>query len=126
MADRIVETRDAVVVSDRPVAPGGAAATVASPYSRTARIIRIITSILLGLLAIRFMLSLLGANQENLFASLIYGVTYPFVMPFFGLFGYDMQYGVARLEIETLVAIAVYALAGYSIARLVAASKNRA
>jgi hypothetical protein len=41
------------------------------------------------------------------------------VAPFFGLLGYTMQYGVARFELETLVAMLVYALVGYGLARLV-------
>jgi hypothetical protein len=65
----------------------------------------------------------LGANQENAFANLIDSITYPFVAPFFGLFGYTMQYGVARLEVETIVAIVVYSLVGYGITRLVSINR---
>jgi hypothetical protein len=49
------------------------------------RIIYIIGGVLLTLLALRVLLSLLGANRANGFADFIYGVTYPFVAPFFGL-----------------------------------------
>jgi len=48
------------------------------------------------------------------------------VAPFFGLFGYTFQYGVARVEIETLVAIVVYSLIGYGIGRLLAVGHSRA
>lgn len=72
------------------------------------RVIYLLGGILITLLALRVLLSLLGANRENAFADLIYGITYPFVAPFFGLFGYTVQYGVSRFEIETLVAIVVY------------------
>lgn len=44
-------------------------------------------------------------------------VPIPFVAPFFGLFGYTVKYGVSRFEIETLVAIIVYSLVGYGIAK---------
>lgn len=74
--------------------------------------------IIIALLAIRVVLSLLGANRGNAFAELIYGITYPLVNPFFGLFGYEFEYGVARLEIETLVAILVYGLIGWGISKL--------
>lgn len=83
------------------------------------RIVWYIAGLLMTLLAIRFVLSLLGANRGNGFADFIYSVTYPFVAPFFGLFGYQVQYGVSRFEIETLVAIAVYALIAYGISKLV-------
>ncbi len=82
------------------------------------RLIYLIGGTLLILLAIRFLLSLLGANRANGFADFIYGVTYPFVAPFFGLFNYDVVYGVARFEVETLVAILVYGLVIWLLARL--------
>jgi cation transport ATPase len=82
------------------------------------RVIWYIAGILLVLLAIRFVLTLLGANESNGFASFIYIVTFPFVAPFFGLFNYEIEYGVSRFEIFTLVAMAVYALVAYGIAQL--------
>ena len=75
-----------------------------------ARIVWLIAGIILILLAFRFILSLLGANPANAFADFIYDASYPFVAPFFGLFSYDnIQYGVSRFEIYTLVAMLVYA-----------------
>ena len=79
-----------------------------------------VVGIIEALLAIRFVLTLLGANRGNLFAQFIYNVTYPFVAPFFGLFNNTFQYGIARFEAETLVAIAVVALIGWTLGRLVA------
>lgn len=81
------------------------------------RIVWYVAGILLSLLAIRFVLALLGANPENGFASFVYAVTYPFVAPFFGLFGYDFTAGASRFEAFTLVAMAVYALLAYGIAK---------
>jgi YggT family protein len=90
-----------------------------APGANTAAsIVSIIGGILIVLLGLRVLLSLLGANRENAFADLIYGITYPFAAPFFGLFGYDVQYGVSRLEIETIFAIIIYALIFFGIARL--------
>lgn len=84
-----------------------------------ARIITFITGVLLILLAFRFVLALLGANPNNAFANFIYSVSHPFVAPFFSLFGYRLQYGVSRFEVYTLVAMAVYAVIGWLLARLV-------
>lgn len=127
MEQQVTETREAVTQT-----PGGAVrdtttATTAtgSGYSTAARIISFITGLILALLAMRFVLSLLGAKQTNAFADLIYSVTYPLVAPFFGLFGYTMQYGVARFELETLVAMVVYALMGYGLTKLVTIGRNR-
>jgi hypothetical protein len=83
------------------------------------RIIWYITGVLLVLLAFRFVLSLLGANRGNGFADFIYSASQPFVSPFFSLFSYNYDYGVARFELYTLVAMAVYAVVAYGLARLV-------
>ena len=99
----------------------GETAESAPVHSTTAeRVVSIIVGFVASLLAIRFVLTLLGANRNNWFADLIYSATYPLVAPFYGLFGYQVQYGISRFEIETLVAIVVYGLIGYGIGRLLA------
>ena len=105
--DVVVDSADTVVVSKSPIA----------------RIIEGITSLILALIAIRFVLTLLGANPENAFADIIYSLSYPFVAPFYGLFGYTLQLGVARFEFESLLAMLVWGLVGYGIARLFAATR---
>lgn len=73
------------------------------------RIIWFVTGVLMLLLGFRFILSLLGANTTNGFAQFIYNTSHPFVAPFFSLFSYNnIQYGVSRFEIYTLVAMLVY------------------
>jgi uncharacterized protein YggT (Ycf19 family) len=96
---------------------------VVRPMSPAARIVSIITGLVLTLLGLRFVFSLLGANQDNPIAQFVYGVTGPLVAPFFGLFGYNFQVGIARFEFETLVAMAIYALVGYFVAHLLAATR---
>lgn len=83
------------------------------------RVIWYIAGVLLVLLAFRFVLALLGANQQNGFANFIFSTTYPFALPFFSLFSYTPTYGVAQLESSVLVAMAVYALAAWGITKLV-------
>lgn len=78
-----------------------------------------IAGVLLIVLAFRFVLMLLAANQENTFANFVYTLSYPFAAPFFGLFGYTIRYGVSQLELSTLVAMAVYALVAFGITRLI-------
>ena len=70
------------------------------------------------LLALRFVLLLLGASTASPFVNFIYNISYPFAWPFFGMFGYKVEYGVSKVEISTLVAMAVYALIAGVIARL--------
>lgn len=84
---------------------GHSAASVAT------RIVNLIGGIIISVLALRFLLSLFGANRGNVIADFIYDVSHPFVAPFFGLFNYTPQFGAARFEFETLVAIAFYAIA---------------
>lgn len=93
-------------------------ATVSGP-ALAARIITFITGVLLILLAFRFVLALLGANPNNAFARFIYDLSYPFVAPFFNLFGYRLHYGISRFEVYTLVAMLVYGIVGWLLARLV-------
>lgn len=89
------------------------------------RVIYYIGGFIMAIIALRILLSLLGANQENAFANLIYTISYPFVAPFFGLFNYDMEYGVSRFEFESLVAIAVWGLITVAVAKLVTIGSRR-
>lgn len=89
------------------------------PPTLVGRIIWYIGGVISILLAFRFVLALLGANPASAFAHFIYNVTTPLVSPFFGLFGYTPTYGVSRLEVFTLVAIAVYALVAWGLVKLV-------
>jgi uncharacterized protein YggT (Ycf19 family) len=84
-----------------------------------ARVVWFIAGVLLVLLAFRFVLALVAANPANGFANFIYTTSHPFVAPFFSLFSYRLQYGVSRFEIYTLVAMAVYGVIAFGIARLI-------
>jgi YggT family protein len=70
-----------------------------------------------GLLAIRFILRLLGANPVAGFAQFIYGITTPLIAPFVGLFGTPRFEGSA-FEFTTLVAMIVYALLAWVIVKV--------
>lgn len=83
------------------------------------RIVWYIAGVLLTVLGLRFLLALLGANPVNVFANFIYTISTPFVAPFFGLFSYNLRYSVAHLEIYTLLAMVIYALIAWGIARLI-------
>ena len=113
-----VQTTRRVTTTDTAADERAVAASRAGD-STIERVIYFLVALLAVILAMRFVLSLLGANRDNGFANLIYGISYPFVVPFFGLFGYKVQYGSSRFEIETLVAIAVYALVGWGIVKII-------
>lgn len=88
-------------------------------YNLAARIVSLIGGVIMGILAIRFVLSLLGANRANPFADFIYTLSHPFVVPFFGLFNYKEQIGVVRFEFETLVAIIFWGFVTWLIVRII-------
>lgn len=96
-----------------------------SGQALAARIIWYVAGVILALLAIRFILALLGANPSNAFANFIYDVSHPLVAPFFSLFGYNLQYGVSKFETYTLVAMLIYALIAWGLARLVTLNNPR-
>jgi hypothetical protein len=71
-----------------------------------------------GLIALRIGLKLIGANAANPFAALVYGFSNLFLFPFVGLIGTPAAGGMV-LEISSLIAMVVYALAGWAFERLV-------
>jgi hypothetical protein len=93
------------------------ATTVPSSVVAT-RVVYYLGGALIALLLVRLILALLGANTDNAFASFIFGLSYPFVYPFFGLFGYEPSAGASTLELGTLTAIVVYGLLTVGIAKL--------
>ncbi|HET7059890.1 MAG TPA: hypothetical protein VFH99_01030 [Candidatus Saccharimonadales bacterium] len=96
-----------------------------SKDSIASRIVWFIGGVIAILLAFRFVFILFGASNSNGFASFIYSVSHPFASPFFGLFSYKQQYGEARFELSTLVAIIVYLLIAYGIGKLLTIRRPR-
>jgi uncharacterized protein YggT (Ycf19 family) len=80
--------------------------------------IYLLFGILAGLLAIRFVLPLLGANSDAGFAQFIDKITRPFLAPFVGLFG-TARFGGSAFEVNPLVAILVYALIAWVLVKAV-------
>jgi len=69
-------------------------------------------------LAIRFVLKLLGGSTVSGFVTFMYDITQPLVAPFHGIFNTAVQ-GRSILEPESLVAIAIYSLIGWGIVSLI-------
>ncbi len=91
------------------------------------RVVYFIASVINGLLLVRFLLSLFGANRNNGFADFIYDLTGPLVAPFRSLFSIDRTIGTTNsvFEIETLVAMIVYGLIAWLIVRLISLPSGR-
>jgi YggT family protein len=77
----------------------------------------LVVGLIEALIAIRFVLKVLGANPAAGFASFIYNITYPLILPFIGLFG-TPQAGGSVLELHSITALIVYALVGWLIAKV--------
>ena len=125
--------RSTVVAAPAAAAVDEVQATAYDPYAERRRssyklvqAIWLLFGIVEGLLAIRFVLRLLGANEAAGFARFIYGATGPFVAPFNNLFANPGGSGTV-LELNTIVAIVVYMLLAWLIAKVVwlLAGENR-
>ena len=77
------------------------------------------------LIAVRFVLLLLGANTKAGFVQLIHGVSGIFMAPFVAILKTQEVSGGAVFEWSALVAIAIYALIAWGLVALVAAVSPR-
>lgn len=91
---------------------------------RAAQIVYTIFGVLEALILIRVILKLLAANPDAGFSNLIYGITGPFVAPFQGVFP-TPQSNNSVLDVAALLAILVYALLAWGIARLIDLASQR-
>jgi hypothetical protein len=133
--DQPVEPAPEGVVRDPgPVQPGYyQARTVVQPgppifvqaYDpRNERIVWLITAVVDVVLAMRFIFMLLGASTQAAFASLLYGVTFPLVAPFEGMFSTPSR-GGSVFEPASLVAIVVYTLIGWVVVAVIRIRHSR-
>ncbi|HYR50692.1 MAG TPA: YggT family protein [Candidatus Eisenbacteria bacterium] len=90
-----------------------------SPGRRAVEVTYLVFGIIEGLLAIRLILKLLGANPQAGFANFIYGVTDFFMAPFRYLLPTVGSSSGAVLETSVVIAIIVYALIAWVLARLI-------
>ena len=80
------------------------------------------------LLALRFFFKLLGANPANVFAMVIYWITGLLLLPFSGLFRgspVSNEVAVRVLEPSTIIAMIIYALVAWGIAKWILIFKSK-
>ena len=85
---------------------------------KATQLVWLLLGILEALLALRFCLKLIGANAASPIAVFIYGVTSLFLFPFTGLTGTPTAGGMV-LEFSTLIAMVVYALLAWGLAKII-------
>jgi hypothetical protein len=117
---------ESTVVNDTGAAPVREASVVKSstPARRAMELIYLVFGIIDGLLLIRLVLKLLGANAHAGFASFTYGVTDFFLAPFRGLLPTYVS-GQSVFELSLVFAILIYSLIALALARIVAISLSR-
>lgn len=81
------------------------------------RVVWYVAGLIIALLALRVLLLLLGANRDNGFVDLIYALSGVFAAPFTGIFP-TPTYGQSFFDTASVVAIVVYALIAWGIAKL--------
>ena len=81
------------------------------------RVVWYIAGFIISLLALRVVLFLLGANRQSGFVDFLYAITQPFAAPFYGIFP-QPAYGQFALDTASILAIVIYALLAWAIAKL--------
>jgi uncharacterized protein YggT (Ycf19 family) len=84
---------------------------------KATQIIWLLLGILEALIALRVVFKLIGVNAANPFATLLYNVTNIFVAPFASLTGAPAAGGMV-LEISSIIAMIVYLLIAWGLARI--------
>jgi YggT family protein len=99
-------------------------ARTSTPARRVTEAIYLVFGIIDGLLLIRLVLKVLGANAHAGFASWTYGVTDFFLVPFHGLLPTYVS-GKTVFELSLIIAILIYSLVALALARLAAITLSR-
>ena len=88
-----------------------------------ARIIKLASRVVAGVIVVGIALHVLGANADNAVVSLVYDVCRPLVAPFKDLF--DLDDAKWQIAVNWGIAAAVYAAVGTLLARLLAGARPR-
>ena len=97
--------------------PGSEVVSTFNPGWRAVQLVYLVFGVIDGLIIIRVILKLLGANAHAAFASWLYSFTAFFLSPFHNLLP-TIGTEQSQLELSSLIAILVYGLAGWALARL--------
>lgn len=107
------------VTSEGPPVGSSEVVNTFNPGWRAMQLVYLVFGVIDGLLVIRLVLKLLGANPTAGFSNWIYNVTDFFLGPFRNILP-TIGNQQSQLEMSVVVAVLVYALAGWALGRLVA------
>jgi uncharacterized membrane protein YuzA (DUF378 family) len=85
---------------------------------KATQLIWLLLGLLEGAIALRIIFKLVGVNAANSFATLLYNVTDFFLAPFASLAGAPAAGGMV-LEVSSIIAMVVYLLIGWALAKIV-------
>jgi hypothetical protein len=85
---------------------------------KTSQLIWLAFGLVEALIVMRIILKLIGANAANLFAAIVYDLSYIFLFPFEGIVRTPAA-GGAVLELSSIIALIVYALLAWGVVRIV-------
>jgi hypothetical protein len=121
--ERVVQTPQgaaATVVDERTSVMATPAERATGNLDRAQKGVWLLFAVLTGLIGIRTLLILLGADMKVGFGMLVHGITQPFDLPFLLLFG-EQAKATSRapmIEAGSLVAIVVYLLLAWVITKV--------
>lgn len=98
------------------------------PANAMAKFVYFVFSVIIGLLTLRFIFALFGANPNSGFVDFIYTLTQPLVAPFQNIFNTNADIATvagSRFEVETIVAIIIYGLIAWGISQLMTVFDRR-
>lgn len=85
---------------------------------KATQVVWLLLGLLEALIALRVVFKLIGVNAANTFATFLYGVTNIFVAPFATLTGAPAAGGMV-LEISSIIAMIIYALIAWALAKII-------
>lgn len=115
--DRNIEHQQAMHLDERN--RGITAANQNSTVARIVNIVFFIFGVIELVLLLRIILQLAGVNAANGFASLIYGISAPFVALFQTLLVNPSLGGASVLEFTTMIAMLVWAILAWLVTRVI-------
>jgi uncharacterized protein YggT (Ycf19 family) len=95
-----------------------------SPARRAVEFVYLVSGVFVAMLLIRMLLKLLAANPDAPFTGFVYGVTNALLVPFHSLLP-NWGSGHSIFEPSVAIAIIIYALIGWMLARLLAITFSR-
>lgn len=93
-------------------------------FGVVASLVSFVFGVIATLVALRIILRLFGANAEHFLVSWVYATSQPLVQPFFGIFNTTASTVGGMFELESLLALVVYAVIGGLLVRLVGGSRS--